>query len=58
MKSQNRLPFAVLALLLLTATVASARITTDYNHKLNFGQYNSGNNLSRNIRRCIGSFTS
>ena len=39
MKSQNRLLFAVLALLLLTATAASARITTDYNHKLNFEQY-------------------
>ena len=39
MKSQNRLLFAVLALLPLTATAASARITTDYNHKLNFGQY-------------------
>ena len=39
MKSQNRLLFAVLALLPLTATAASTRITTDYNHKLNFGQY-------------------
>lgn len=38
MKSQNRLALALLTVL-LTAGLASARISTDYDHNIDFGRY-------------------